>query len=273
MKPDVLFRVTAGTDVGLVRTNNEDNFILNVDLSQPSWFLPSDITKPILLGDVGCVMAVADGMGGANCGEVASALAVDHIRQSFSSADLGSIIQSDYAIIDFLKGVVVSADAVIKQHAATHAESRGMGTTLVMGWMIGHSLHLVWCGDSRAYVFNPAKGLTRLSRDHSRVQQYVDQGLISADEAFGHIESNIITRCLGDIPQKAEPDYLIYSLQPTDTILLCTDGLSAYCPDSEIEQVMTKTNTDINACRNELVAHALNAGGFDNVTVSVLSFV
>lgn len=271
MNQDILFRITAGTDVGMVRTNNEDNFILNPDLTDTNWFLPQDITKPIRLGDVGCVMAVADGMGGANCGEVASAFVVEGVRQCFQSADLPTIMQSDYEIVDFMKGIVAQADQAIKQHAAMHPESRGMGTTLVLGWLIGFSLHLVWCGDSRAYVFNPQRGLQRLSKDHSRVQSYIDQGLLSEEEAFGHPESNIITRCIGDIPQLAQPDYRLYSLQPSDVILFCSDGLSAYCPDAEIEQVMQQTYTDLNECRNELVAHALKAGGFDNITVAILA--
>lgn len=271
MSPEISIRITAGTDIGLVRTNNEDNFIISPDLSESDWFLPSDVTKPIRLGDVGCVMAVADGMGGANCGEVASAIAVDCVRHSFDLADLSTVVSSDFAIIDFLKGIVCTADKHIKQHASLHPESKGMGTTLVLGWFLGQSLHLVWCGDSRAYVFNSKNGLRRLSKDHSRVQSYIDQGIMTEAEAFGHPESNIITRCLGDIPQKAIADYLIYDIQPSDKFLFCTDGLSAYCPDEEIEEVLFKTSEQLDVCRRELIAHALNAGGYDNVTVALLS--
>lgn len=270
MTPELVFQLTAGTDVGNVRDNNEDNFILNPDLRTPHWFLPEDITKPIRLGDVGCVIAVADGMGGANCGEVASAITVDCVRESFNSANLKSIAKSDFAIVDFLKGIVGASDQAIKTYAETHPESRGMGTTLVLGWLLGHSLHVAWCGDSRAYVYNPEHGLRRLSKDHSRVQSYVDQGFITEEEAFGHPESNIITRCLGDIPQEADADYHLYSIQSQDLILFCTDGLCAYCPDSEIEEVLAATHGDLNACRNELVGHALAAGGYDNITVAVL---
>lgn len=271
MNPDIKIRITAGTDIGLVRTNNEDNFIVNPNLSQSDWFLPLDVTKPIKLGDVGCVMAVADGMGGANCGEVASAITVDCIRKSFSEADLSSIVKSDFAIIDFLKGIVTAADSAIKQHAVMHSESKGLGTTLVLGWFLGNSLHLVWCGDSRAYVFNASHGLRRLSKDHSRVQSYVDQGFLTEEAAFGHPESNIITRCLGDVPNPAVADYLIYGMQPSDIVLFCTDGLSAYCPDEEIEEVFIKTNGQLDLCRKELIEHALKVGGYDNVTVALLS--
>lgn len=271
MSPDIRIRITAGTNIGLVRTNNEDNFILNPDLSLPDWLLPSDISKPIKLGNVGCTIAVADGMGGANCGEVASAITVDCVRQSFMAADLTTIIQSDFTIIDFLKEIVTTSDLTIRQHAASHPDSKGMGTTLVLGWLIGRIMHIVWCGDSRVYVYNPKHGLRRLSKDHSRVQSYVDQGLLSEEAAFGHPDSNIITRCIGDIPQKAEADYYLYETQPSDTFLFCTDGLSAYCPDNEIAQIMQKNSSQLNTCRNELIAHALQAGGYDNVTVALLS--
>lgn len=267
------FQITAGTDVGLVRGNNEDNFILNPDLSLPHWFLPQDTSKVLKLGDFGCVVVVADGMGGANCGEVASAIAVEHVRESFNSADLSTIMQSDYSIIDFLRHLVSDADLAIKTHASLHPESRGMGTTLVIGWLLGQSMHIVWCGDSRAYVYNHARGLKRLTKDHSRVQSYIDRGILTEESAFGHPESNIITRCLGDNPQQAQADYLLCSVQPSDLFLFCTDGLSAYCPDSEIEQVLQQTQTKINLCRNSLVAHALQAGGYDNITVAVLAIV
>lgn len=271
MRQAIQFRMTAGTDVGLVRVNNEDNFIVNPDLTHSDWFLPKDIAEPLRLSDIGCVFAVADGMGGANCGEVASAIAMEQVQRSFSNADVNTIIQSDLEIIDFLKQIVVSADKSIKQHALEHSECKGMGTTLVLGWLIGTALHIVWCGDSRAYVYRPSEGLRRISKDHSRVQCYIDQGLLTEKDAFGHPESNIILRCLGDIPQLAAPDYYFYSVQSSDLILFCSDGLSAYCPDSEIEQVMKANADNIAECRNELVGHALKAGGYDNVTVALVS--
>lgn len=273
MTKRIEFKITAGTDIGLVRKNNEDNFVLNPDLSLSEWFLPSDITKALSLSDVGCVIVVADGMGGANCGEVASAIAIDYVKEAFNKADLKTIIQSDYAIVNFMKGLFTEADQSIKNYASEHPESRGMGTTMVIGWLLGQCMHIAWCGDSRAYVYNKEEGLLRLSKDHSRVQSYVDQGLISEEASFGHPQSNIILRCLGDIPQEAEADYYLYSVQPSDTFLFCTDGLSAYCRDRDIEQTLKYKNHDLNACRNELVAKALYAGGYDNVTVALLSIL
>ena len=271
MTPDTQIRIIAGTNIGLIRKKNEDNFILNPDNSLSDWFMPTDVSKPIKLGNVGCTIAVADGMGGANCGEVASALTVECVKNAFESADLPNIIQSDLAIIDFLKRIVLTADLTIKQYAADHPESKGMGTTLVLGWLLGRVMHIVWCGDSRVYVYHPQRGLRRLSKDHSRVQSYIDQGLLTEDTAFGHPESNIITRCIGDVPKTADADYFLYEVQPSDTFLFCTDGLSAYCPDEEISQVMEETCSQLNTCRNELINHALQAGGYDNVTVALLS--
>lgn len=268
----MLFRLTASTNVGCVRTNNEDNFIVNDDLTSQDWFVPSDTSKEISLGESGAVLVVADGMGGMNAGEVASAIAIDTIKEAFSAADFSKIVTSDKKVEAFMKNAIVEADTKIKDKVKEDESTSGMGTTIVIAWVLGNTVHIAWCGDSRAYLFNPNSGLVRLSKDHSYVQELVDAGKLDAELAFDHPNSNIITRSLGDSPVKARPDYTSHLLQEKDYILLCSDGLCGLCRDEEIVQVMAGAG-DIETCKVNLINAALEAGGYDNVTVALLEVV
>lgn len=264
--------LTAGTDVGLVRNNNEDNFIVCPELGKDEWFVPENVNMPIVLGPNGSLLVVADGMGGLNAGEVASAIAVDTVRKYFSEADFSLIKSDDKSIEKFLKNVITEADYCIKQHVKENPDTKGMGTTLILVWILESGAHLAWCGDSRAYIFNKVSGLIRFSKDHSYVQELVDKGILDEELAFDHPDSNIITRCLGDFPEKARPDYKSYYLQNGDYILLCSDGLCGYCRDNEIQEIMIAHQEDVNICKNQLISAALGAGGYDNVTVALLHF-
>lgn len=271
---DITFKMTAETNVGLVRTNNEDNFIVNPDPSKENnWFVPADAEEVINLGENGCILVVADGMGGMNAGEVASDLAVTSIRDSFSKVKDFSSIQNDPDHIEsFLKKIVVEADASIKKRLKEDPETSGMGTTLVVAWVVNTTVHIVWCGDSRAYLFKPDSGIIRLTKDHSYVQELVDSGKLDAELAFDHPNSNIITRSLGDSPSKAQPDYVCRELQKGDILLLCSDGLCGLCRDEEIGKVMSDS-AELGLCRDNLIEAALNAGGYDNVTVALMEVV
>lgn len=266
---EMLFRLTAGTNVGRVRTNNEDNFIVNDDLDSRDWFVPSDVSKAISLGKNGAILVVADGMGGMNAGEVASAIAIDTVKSIFSLDDYSKITASEKKIEAFLKDAIVEADSKIKAKVKEDESTSGMGTTIVIAWVLGNKAHIAWCGDSRAYLFNAGSGLIRLSKDHSYVQELVDAGKLDPELAFDHPNSNIITRSLGDTPDKARPDYVSRQLSAGDYILLCSDGLCGLCRDEEIAQIMAEAE-DIESCKNNLIKSALEAGGYDNVTVALL---
>lgn len=271
---DITFKMTAETNVGLVRTNNEDNFIVNPDLTQQdNWFVPADAEQVITLGEKGCVLVVADGMGGMNAGEVASEIAVASVKEAFSKFSENSSIPADPdRIASFLKKTVVEADASIKKRLKEDPSTSGMGTTIVVAWVIRTTAHIVWCGDSRAYLFKPESGIIRLSKDHSYVQELVDSGKLDEELAFDHPNSNIITRSLGDTPSKPQPDYVCRELQKDDILLLCSDGLCGLCRDEEIGKVMT-VSEDMTVCRDNLIEAALNAGGYDNVTVALMKMV
>uniref|UniRef100_UPI00405687D4 protein phosphatase 2C domain-containing protein n=1 Tax=Alistipes sp. TaxID=1872444 RepID=UPI00405687D4 len=270
---NLTFQITGGTNVGLVRKNNEDNFIVNPNLTQSEWFLPADSSESFEISEYGSLMVVADGMGGMNAGEVASAIAIDTIKEEFTNQDLAKIIVSNRKIEDFLYDVIVKADSNIKAHVKKEPETEGMGTTIVIAWVVGSVAHIAWCGDSRAYLYNSEVGLSRLSKDHSYVQQLVDEGKLDDDLAFDHPNSNIITRSLGDISSKAKPDYMSKHLSNGDTIILCSDGLCGLCRDSEILELLnigSEEGFNMEQFKNALITAALQAGGYDNVTLTMM---
>lgn len=268
---DITFKMTVATNVGLVRSNNEDNFIVNPDLThKDNWFAPSNPDEVIAMGEYGCVMIVADGMGGMNAGEVASDLAVSSIRNSFAQVkDFSQLIDSNNHIESFLKKTIVTADAEIKKKVKEDSSTSGMGTTIVLAWIVGNVVHVAWCGDSRAYLFNRQSGLSRLSNDHSYVQELVDTGKLDPELAFDHPNSNIITRSLGDSPVKAQPDYVCKGLSAGDYVILCTDGLCGLVRDEEILDIMMHDHSSLEEYRRDLFNAAFNAGGYDNVTIAM----
>jgi protein phosphatase len=265
---EVRFKLAAGTNVGLIRQNNEDNFVVCSDLSTSNWLIPQvgDYTD---LGKYGILLVVADGMGGANAGEVASAIVVETIQNQFVPEQLEEAVATDKSIQEFMKEVVKSADLNILHHSQNDSSTQGMGTTVVMAWILGDKAYICWCGDSRCYVLNKRNGLIQLSKDHSYVQELVDKGELSAELMHDHPLSNVITRCLGDVDNRANPETRIYQLHNDDIIMLCSDGLCGICHDDQILDVMIKFNEDPIECKNELISAALSAGGYDNVTVAL----
>lgn len=267
---NIEFRIAAKTDVGLVRTNNEDNFQASSDLSkiQMRW-INNEVCS---LGDKGALIVVADGMGGMNAGEVASELAIETVREYFTPSNLtADVLKTRYSIEKFMNEVIVAADARIKEEACRNPEAKGMGTTIVIGWILDGKLYVSWCGDSRAYVYNPAAGLHQITKDHSYVQGLVDKGAITREEAFDFPDSNIITRCLSDSTSKAKPESLLrpYDICDGDVILLCTDGLSGMIRDSEIEEIIRANENDMDVLVDELIKAACDAEGSDNITICI----
>lgn len=269
----VSFKLFAGTDVGL-RDNNEDNFTVCPDLTQNEWMMPADHQQVIPLGECGCLMVVADGMGGQNAGEVASAIAIETVQTMFAPDCLTDKVLSKPANIkDYLKKVVSKADFNVKEYSKEHPEAEGLGSTIVIAWVIGDRVYIAWLGDSRAYAFFPKQGIKRLSKDHSYVQQLVDAGNLSDIEAMNHPNSNVITRSLGDTAQKAKADVEEYRLEDGEIILLCSDGLCGVCTDDEIASVLTEEANDLQVCKELLTELALDNGGSDNITIALMQIV
>ena len=268
------FRMAAKTDMGLVRKNNEDNFQAAADLSsgQMRW-VNNEVCS---LGEKGALLVVADGMGGMNAGEVASALAIETVRESFALENLtNEVTKNRFSIEKFMNETIVAADERIKAEAREHPESRGMGTTIVLGWVYKDKLYVSWCGDSRAYIYNPKAGLHQITKDHSYVQSLVDKGTITREDAFDFPDSNIIIRSLSDSPTKAKPESLMqpYDLCNEDIILLCTDGLCGMIRDEEIETVIRANDRNLDILSDELIQAACDAEGSDNITICLFKVI
>lgn len=256
------------------RPNNQDNFWICPDLS--SYAATGTVTigsssTEVALTEKGALLVVADGMGGMSAGEVASQIVIDSVKRTFS--DLKSVsLSNSNAIKSFIKQAIIDADKEMKKHAESHTETRGMGSTIVLVWILDKTVYVGWCGDSRAYCYNAQNGLVRLTHDHSYVQELVDNDKLSEEDAFDHPDSNIITRSLGDSGEKANPDVKEYPLHTGDTFLLCSDGLCGLLRDREIEDIMAQ-NSSIGNCLNALWKHGSSIGWTDNTTIELAKVI
>lgn len=266
-------RISASIDTGKERDNNEDALTYCPDLLSPQWHDNGEMPAYITIGNCGTLTVVADGMGGANAGEVASSIAIDTVKEVFSAQRVEGIADDDEKIKELLHEVITKADEHIIAKMNTDPNTAGMGTTIVICWIFNKKAHIAWCGDSRCYVYNPAHGLKLLTKDHSLVQEMIDNGEISHEEAFSHPDSNVITRGLGDFDTNAAPDIIEYGISPNDTLLLCSDGLCGYCQDAEIESLMADKYSDVSQCCHQLMQLALDAGGFDNISIIAASLI
>lgn len=267
MSEKLSFRLAARCEAA-GRPNNEDNYQVNADLSNGIWEFTKDIVLPI--GSHGSLLLVCDGMGGMNAGEVASKIAVDTVKQRFSLDCLtNAVLDSDEKRCDYIKRVIQEADANIKKESRADEAKSGMGSTIVLAWLIDAKVYVGWCGDSRAYKYNPQKGLVQLSHDHSYVQELVDSGKLSPELAFDHPNNNIITRSLGDPRGTAQPDVKWFPLEENDVILLCSDGLCGVLRDNEMEGLIAGHLNSMDSCCNALWEAARAAGWHDNVTIAL----
>ncbi|GHT33400.1 protein-serine/threonine phosphatase [Bacteroidia bacterium] len=264
----VQFKLSAKTNIGCVRTNNEDNFIVNPDLSDDLWILPQSQDTIYTLGRKGALLVVADGMGGLDAGEIASQIAIDTLKEYFSSDKItDEIVKDESSIRKYLREVIIASDVNIKKRCKEEQNIKTMGTTIVVSWLLNGYAYISWCGDSRLYHFNSLSGLVQLTTDHSYVQELVDAGKLSPELAFDHPDSNIITRSLGNPAKAADPDFMRIELQNNSFLLLCTDGLNSMLQDFEIDAIMQQNTEQIGECVDALIMEALEKGGHDNVTI------
>lgn len=266
-KNQIVFRMAARCEAA-GRPQNEDNYQIDENLSDNQWGFTANRELP--LGEKGALLVVCDGMGGMNAGEVASAIAVRTIKEWFVAERLTDKIMTDnQSVQKHIVEAIQAADAAIKADATRNPEHQGMGSTIVMAWMLGQKLYVGWCGDSRCYCYNPKTGLKRLSHDHSYVQELVDAGRLTEELAFDHPNNNIITRSLGDPRGKAQPDTKVFDLCNEDIILLCSDGLCGCLRDNEIETVIRDNQNSMQQLRDALWQADEAAGWHDNVTIAL----
>ncbi len=201
------------------------------------------------------VFVVADGMGGAQAGEVASKLAVEAFAQGLP--DSGTAEQR-------LAERVVEANRRIFDVSRSERERAGMGTTLTAAMLDGSQVAIAHVGDSRAYLFRE-RSLKRLTRDHSLVDELVRRGKLTEEQAAEHPQRSIITRALGPEPD-VEVDTWSYPVRAGDVLLLCSDGLTSMVPEERVEEVLS-SNERLDAAAQALIDEANAAGGRDNITV------
>lgn len=256
--------ITSITNKGIERDHNEDYHGFIPDFSTSEWVFWAE--NPVKSAtDHGSLLIVADGMGGTNAGEVAAQMAVESIRDYFldKKAELQTIGDEKIKSL-ILQGIDFAQNNLIS-HQITYKETEGMGTTLVVSLILKNKAYIAWVGDSRMYLFNN-NGLIQLSHDHSYVQELVDAGKITAEQAFYHPQSNIITQSLGDAKRPPKPGFFIYNLQKDDVLLICSDGLNSMITDADIQHHM-QAGRSMNELGTTLIKAANNAGGHDNITV------
>ncbi len=271
MSTDTIMNIAAKTDKA-GRRANQDNFLLIPDVGNVGGHNPDDVNRDrqVIIPKRGTLLVVADGMGGMNAGEIASQTIVTSLRTSFSDVP-DNVFASDGSIVDFIDNAINAADVEVKAYARKHRDARGLGSTIVLAWFLDDKVYCAWCGDSRIYCYNPAKGLERISHDHSYVQALVDAGNITEEEAFSHPDSNIITRSIGDNDEIVRPDTRIVKLREGDTWLLCSDGLCGLLNDAHIESIIAQNPESSLTTLRSLWQTGESTGWTDNCTILLLS--
>ena len=232
-------------DKGVVRKNNED----------ACFVVPSHN-----------VYIVADGVGGNNSGEVASRTAVSEIAKMVNESSLKEYkVPED--IFGFFAGVIQTANEKIYRMGMSAPENRGMATTMVASYIREGIAYIANVGDSRAYLFRNGQ-LRQITKDHTYVNELIDKGVITEDEAENHKQKNVITRALGT-ENSAEPDFYQVSLKKDDILMLCSDGLYGEVMDEIMTEILDSGKSMNDVCA-DLVNEAIRAGGRDNITVICL---
>jgi protein phosphatase len=269
--PRVAVELAGLTHPGKLRSNNEDNFAVIrrmrrqevVLSSQPTSSFPSEADQAHLL-------MMADGMGGAAFGELASSLAIRTVW-SLSEESMGwimKIAEFDPVVIkERVDAYVERIQQAFCESAATRPQASGMGTTMTSIYVMGWDAIVVQIGDSRAYLFRQGN-LRRLTRDHTVAEQLNRLGMgAELSDSFRHI----LTSCLGGDAKSARPDIDYQRLQPGDVLVLATDGLTDVVPEDRIVQRLGE-RSDLRAVCQTLVQDALERGGPDNITVVTARF-
>ena len=255
------------TDLGRTRDHNEDRFLV-ADLTRKAASLQPDVRQHTI-GPRGTLLVVADGMGGAAAGELASQMAADtiydHLVKSWNAEQ--EITPQRFAYR--LKEAVEVANANIHAHAKAHPEVRGMGTTTTAAGVLNDHLYLTQVGDSRAYLIRGGQA-HQITKDQSLMQRLVEAGELTEEEAAQSERRNIILQALGPEPT-IKVDLTHQNVRRGDTLVLCSDGLSGQVTKDDIGVIVTDSSSIEEACKR-LIDRANESGGPDNITVIVARF-
>lgn len=234
------------TDIGLVRKNNQDSYAIRV------------------LDDNLAIAVVCDGMGGAQAGNVASAVAVESFAAAVEDACKNGVPPDPERKQQLLRAACRTANNTVYELSCSNPEYQGMGTTLVAALVLSHEVYVINVGDSRCYILSDGT-LKQITSDHSYVQALVNFGDITPEEARVHPKKNLITRALG-IDESVRSDVFTAERKAGDKILLCSDGLSNMVPDDILQEELLK-DANIEDSARALLALAVEQGAPDNVTV------
>lgn len=259
-------KVAARSHPGMSGKNNEDRYAVS------TYRLPDENATPAVLA------IVSDGIGGHRAGEVAAEIAVETISQVVTDSN-----GEQQEPVEVLREAIIQASHQIYEQSEQDSAQRGMGATCACGWIIGDRLYTATVGDSRIYLLR-GNTIRQLSTDHTWIQEAIENGAITPDQARGHPNAHVIRRYLGS-RQPVIPDLRLrlrageedeqaeanqgLSLQPGDIVLLCSDGLTDLVNETEILAILKQT-ADPEAAVDELVGLANKRGGHDNITVVAL---
>lgn len=235
------------TDIGRVRTENQDRVWVG--------YLKDDVIMAV----------VCDGMGGEKAGGVASGMTMEIFSERMQKGFRNDI---DGNSLRNLMITSIEAANTLVYEKANNPEMQGMGTTCVAVVIRGHRAYIINVGDSRAYCISKDGGISQITKDHTMVRMLVDQGEISEDEVQEHPQRNYITRAVG-AREDISVDYFEIDISNSDKILLCSDGLSGYLDEEKILRIIS--THDINAASDALINKANERGGYDNITVVLIS--
>jgi len=265
--PGVRLRLAGLTDVGITRDHNEDAFAF-LDLT--SGQSHDEVTDGTIdVGTHGVVLVVADGMGGAAAGEIASAMAVEAVLDTFRAQWMQGAIPGTQTFVETIRDAADTANHRIFAYAGAHPEHAGMGTTATIAGLLGQSLYLAQVGDSRAYIVRD--GVARqITKDQSLMQQLIEAGEMTPDQAEVSERRNIILQALGP-DSTVRPDFTQQPVARGDTLVMCSDGLSTHLRAADIARIVSASRDPDDACE-QLIAAANAEGGHDNITVVVAQF-
>lgn len=269
--PTINLALYAQTDVGMVRSGNEDNFLI-LDLSTGrSWTASEQEPLDLLTyaqGYYGSLLAVSDGMGGALAGEIASSMAVETVRDRMLQLQAHEVY-SRVPFYERLRLSIEEANIRINAEGQTNPEHKGLGATFTAVATLGSQVFFAQVGDSRAYLIRQDK-IVRATKDQSLVQQLIDAGQITEEEAETHNYRNVILQALG-AHSNVNVEVGCLTLCNLDTLVLCSDGLSGKVHQDEIARIVNEARDFKSACQR-LINLANERGGEDNITVVIAQF-
>lgn len=262
----MVLHVFGRTDVGRTREHNEDAFLV-ADLHRE--VRPVSELRQHTLGERGALFMVADGMGGAAAGELASAMAVETVLHELRERWVSASTANPDFFARAIKQATEVANAKIHRYASEHPENRGMGTTATIAGLLGDTLYVAQVGDSRAYLVRDGRAW-QITKDQSLTQKLVEAGEMTEEQAEASDRKNIIWQALGP-EARIRIDLTHQRVRRGDTLILCSDGLSGQVRADEMGQIV-QSEQDLSMICRRLIDRANEMGGPDNITVVVARF-